>query len=1143
MIKLLKESLLAKSLAAIIAVLLPILIGFAMMYTQNSAYLTRRLLDTLTVIAEAHEGQVYQFLEMSKRRAEDFSSDGFIKKQLQKINLGNQYAAKALNKHLIQNKIVLDEAINIIHIISMDGRIVASTDNEDIGKDVSGKAYFIKGRDSVTAVECREGIRESAEIAVAAPIFDKNIGKPIGVIVNFINFSEVRKLLQGKFNKELGAISWNRGRGKDAWQTMDIYLVNKDKSMITESTFIKDAVLKQKVDTLPVQRGLEAQEEVAGFYPDYRGVEVVGVSMYIPSMEWTLLVEIDKDEVLAPIRNVFISIIIMAAVVTAMIGFLFVAFIKRIVKPLHNLSRAANSIAAGNFDIDIQAQGNDEIGMLGRSFTYMVRHLKTRTTALVESKERLAEAQKISHIGNWEWIITANELYLSDEAYRILGIPPQESGGTIEKLLSSVHPDDKDRIEKLLRGALTGVRPFDVDHRLLMGNGEVRFVQEKAVVIRGGAGDALRMVGTVQDITERRAREDVLRKNERLLQSVFDNTTALIHVKDVQGRHILVNKQFEKLFHLQLGEAVGKTCHDLLPAEAADAIRANDQKIIETKTPLELEEHLAFDDGEHTYISVKLPLCDSGGNVYAVCGISTDITESRKMYGQLRKLSQAVEQAMVSVIITDTGGNMEFVNPKFLQMTGYSREDTIGRNTRILKSGKTSPETYKNLWDTITAGNAWQGELCNKKKNGEYYWELAQISPMKNEEGTITGYLAINEDISDLKQAHLEQIALKEQLYHAQKLESVGRLAGGVAHDFNNVLMAITGYANLIQMEEEDITTIHNYARKLLDSSDRAVKITQALLTFSRKQASQLKPVDVNDIVTRAEHLLLRLVGEDIKLEKNLAAKNCVVQADSGQIDQVLMNLTANARDAMPDGGTLTIETTVWEPDDEFIKRHGLKNDNPYVVLSVSDTGMGMDEETRKRIFEPFFTTKGIGKGTGLGLAIIHGIAQQHDGMVEVQSTPGKGTTFKVYLPLIQLEIDEVVTANVPKPVGGTETILLAEDEDDVRNVVRTICEKAGYTIIEAIDGEDAIQKYKENHGNIHLFVSDVMMPRKNGKAAYDEMLLIAPGMKAVFMSGHTEDIIKRKMSLDKKLHFIAKPISSVEFLQKIRTALDEGEI
>ena len=383
-------------------------------------------------------------------------------------------------------------------------------------------------------MECNDGLKEFAEIAFSAPIFGKDTGRPIGVIVNFVNFVEVCNLLQGRFNKELGAISW--GKGKGAWRTLEMYLVNKDKLMITESIFIKDAALKQTVDTLPVQRGLEANEEIAGFYQDYRGVEVVGASMYIPSMKWTLLLEIDKDEVLAPIRNVFISIIIMAAVVTVMIVFLFIAFLKRTVKPLYALSLASNDIAAGNFDM--------------------------------------------------------------------------------------------------------------------------------------------------QDVTERRLREDVLRKNELLLQSIFDNTTAVIYVKDVQGRHILVNKQFEKLFHLQHGEAEGKTNHDLWPAEVADTLWANDQKIIKTKTPLKCEECVALDDGLHTYISVKLPLYDSGGNVYAVCGISTDITA--------------------------------------------------------------------------------------------------------------------------LKLAQQEQTLLKEQLYHAQKLESVGRLAGGVDHDFNNVLMAIMGYGNLIQMEERN---------------------------------------------------------------------------------------------------------------------------------------------------------------------------------------------------------------------------------------------------------------------------------------------------------------------------------------------------
>ncbi len=1176
-------SLSEKALIGIVVVLLPILIAFSVTYTQNRAYLKQRVLDTLTVIAEAYEGQVYQFLEMAKRRAQDFASDGFIRSQLQKILGGNPYASKALNKHLIQNKLVLDKTIHTINILSLDGLVVASTNGSELGKDLSDKSFFLKGKDAAVMEESFAGHTGFPEITISAPILHKETGRLIGVIVNVIYLSEVNKLLLGEFNKELGAISW--GRGKGAWKTMEVYLVNKDKLMVTKSIFVKDAILKQVVDTLPVGMGLSSRKEMAGFYTDYRGVEVVGASMYVPSMNWVLLVEIDKDEVLAPIRNVFLSVLITAAVVIVMIVFLFIAFLKRVVKPLRTISDATEDIAVGDFEITIPVRGSDEIGVLSRSFNSMAQHIKARTSALVESKERLAEAQRIAHLGNWEWIVVTNELHWSDEIYHIFGLIPQEFGATYEAFLDRVYPDDREFVKKSVDDALYEKKPYDIEHRILLKDATVRIVHEKAMVIRDKVGKAIRMVGTVQDITERRHREEevnllqslilavgeakdlhdalvvtlekvcratgwvygeawipdtegkylerdhtfysrvdslekfsevsgsfrfspgvglpgrtwllkqpvwvrdvtsdtnfprnkiareaglkagvafpvladddvvaiiafymfeprekdvrlinlvssaavqlgqiirrkrmeeALRKNEHLLQSIFDNTTTVIYVKDVQERYTLINRQFENLFHIKREAVKGKTDYDLWPPGMADTFRVNDRKVIKAKIPMEFEETARHDDGIHTYISIKFPLYDQDGVVVAVCGISTDVTERKRL-----------EQA----------------------------------------------------------------------------------------------------------QAHL-----REQLYHAQKLESVGKLAGGIAHDFNNVLMAITGYGKLIQMETDENGLVHDYAEKILASSERAAQLVQGLLAFSRKQASRLRPVNLNETVKRAEHLLLRLIGEDTKLVITLTKSECVVLADSGQIEQVLMNLATNARDAMPDGGTLAIGTESVELDGEFVRMHGLDKVGPYAVVSVSDTGWGMDEETKKRIFEPFFTTKEIGKGTGLGLAMVYGIVQQHHGAIDVLSKPGGGATFKIYLPVVNFKAEEIAAENLPSPVGGTETILLAEDEDGVREIVRTICNRAGYKVIEAIDGDDAIRKFKENKDGIQLFVSDVMMPGKNGKEAYDEIRTIRPDMKAVFMSGYAEDVISNKTVLDEKLHFIPKPILPSEFLRKIRMALD----
>ncbi|MDO8141108.1 MAG: EAL domain-containing protein [Candidatus Brocadiales bacterium] len=516
-----KLSLKEKALIGIIAILIPILITFVLVYSQNRVYLKNRVLDTLTVIAEAYEGQVYQFLEKAKIRARDFASDGFIRTQMQKAIRGNASAIGKLNKHIVKNKLVLDKTINTISILSLKGRVVASTSNAEIGRDLSREACFEEGKNSVAIVENRTGHMGLPEITISTTIFTKETGMPVGVIVNYILLSELNKLLIGEYVKELGAISW--GKGKGAWKTMEVYLVNRDKFMITKSIFVKDAILKQAVDTLPVNLCLTSGKEMAGFYKDYRGVEVVGASMYIPSMKWALLVEIDKSEVLSPIKHVLISALITAAVVIIMITLLFAGFIKKMVQPLRKISEAAKKIASGNFDVVVPVQTRDEIGGLCESFNYMTHHIKARTTALAKSESRLAEAQRIAHLGNWEWDIIKNEVYWSYEAYRMFGLTQENFISTYEMFLNYVHPDDREFVKKSFAETLSNKKPLDIDHRVILKDASVRIVHERAVVIYDNMGKAVRMVGTVQDITERKHAEEEVSLLKTLTLSISES--------------------------------------------------------------------------------------------------------------------------------------------------------------------------------------------------------------------------------------------------------------------------------------------------------------------------------------------------------------------------------------------------------------------------------------------------------------------------------------------------------------------------------------------------------------------------------------------------------------------------------------------
>jgi len=388
---------------------------------------------------------------------------------------------------------------------------------------------------------------------------------------------------------------------------------------------------------------------------------------------------------------------------------------------------------------------------------------------------------------------------------------------------------------------------------------------------------------------------------------------------------------------------------------------------------------------------------------------------------------------------------------------------------------------------------------------------------------------------------HMEQEIEKHaaQLYHSQKMEAVGQLAGGVAHDFNNIITAVSGYAHLVMMKMPEDDPLRHFIEQIIASSDRATNLTQSLLAFSRKQVIHPKPINVNKLIRRLEALLSRLIGEDIKLKTEVPIHELFVMADSGQFEQIIMNLATNARDAMPAGGELRIAVEIEEIDNDFIEKNGFGMLGKFVHISVADTGTGMEESIRDKIFEPFFTTKKVGNGTGLGLSIVYGIISQHGGYIDVRSVIGKGTTFNIYFPAIS----EIVEENRPKPatalMAGTETVLIAEDDENIRNLNATFLQELGYRVLTAVDGYDALEKFNENKDKIDIVILDVVMPGKNGKEVYDRIIETRPTTKVLFTSGYTADIISSKGIREKEFDFLAKPHQPVELSRKLRKMLD----
>lgn len=485
-----------------------------------------------------------------------------------------------------------------------------------------------------------------------------------------------------------------------------------------------------------------------------------------------------------------------------------------------------------------------------------------------------------------------------------------------------------------------------------------------------------------------------------------------------------------------------------------------------------------------------------------------------------------------AIVAADLDYRVTFYNPAAENIFGLKAEGVIGKKLAELKTMETvDTDRFEKGIENVKSKGHHQFSY-KAKQDGEFRHIDARVYGMPDEQHKLAGFVLMARDISDYKR-------LEEQLLHSQKLEAVGLLAGGVAHEFNNILMGIMGYASLLKNKIGHGDPSQTYIDNILTSSKRAANLTQGLLAFSRKQNINPRPVNINNIVRRVEELLIRIIGEEIELRTLLAPADLTVTADSGQIEQVLMNLATNARDAMPHGGILTIETEPVTLSDEYPKDHLRSGREQYALISLSDTGVGMDEKTRERIFEPFFTSKEVGKGTGLGLSVVFGIIKQHNGNITVTSEPGRGTTFKIYLPLHNgPRTEEPQPALLRPPVRGTETLLLAEDNAQVRNLVKALLQDAGYTVITAA-GEDALRVFEENRERIRMLILDVVMPKKSGKEVYNDIRKIRPDIKTLFMSGYTADVVRQRGTLEEEIDFISKPIFPDVLLRKVREILD----
>ncbi len=485
-----------------------------------------------------------------------------------------------------------------------------------------------------------------------------------------------------------------------------------------------------------------------------------------------------------------------------------------------------------------------------------------------------------------------------------------------------------------------------------------------------------------------------------------------------------------------------------------------------------------------------------------------------------RKFMLGAERAQDAIFMTNLEGTITYVNPAFERLYGFTRSEAIGKTPRILKSGAQDAHFYKTFWATLVSKQIATVNVVNQTKEGKRVHIEATANPILDARENLLGYLAIHHDVT-------KQRSLEAQFRHAQKMEAVGRLAGGIAHDFNNVLSVILSYAEMMRETLPEDDPNYSDVIEIGTAARRASDLTRQLLAFSRQQVLQPKIIDLNVAVAAMENMLRRLLGADVELRTEPAAALWMLEADTGQIEQVVMNLAVNARDAMPDGGTLTLSTR-----NAVVET---ANDLPigsYVMLTVRDTGIGMDASTLGRIFEPFFTTKEAGKGTGLGLATVFGIVKQSGGHVTVESEPNEGTTFNIFLPRVNRVADVRVLRRPSTPAPGNETVLVVDDDDQVRTVVRAILQRSGYVVLDAASGEDALAIARGHTGEIALLLADMIMPRMKGHELAARLKSTRPSMHVLFMSGYTNDLLAQTNA------YLKKPFTPASLTQTIRDVL-----
>ncbi|MFO7911046.1 MAG: PAS domain S-box protein [Desulfotignum sp.] len=780
----------------------------------------------------------------------------------------------------------------------------------------------------------------------------------------------------------------------------------------------------------------------------------------------------------------------------------------------------------------------DLFAELAADLGFALSKLKTDVEAHRLNQIVTSIPQPISLISRNYRYLAVNDVYaelFETAAQKIIGQTPADFFGK-KVFETKIRP----RLDHVLKGT---VLQYEIQADF-PGQGN-RWMAMSYYPYRNKNGEIIGVISHGHDITERKQTEEALRKSEERFSLAMEASKDGIWDWDLTTGDIYCSPALTSMLGYGSTEVIKHidNWQDLIhPEDRQKAYQANLDCVNNLTDSFEIEYRMKTCDGGWKWILGRGEAVyrDDSGKAVRMIGTHQDITGRKETEVQLRFQSLVLNQIQDRVTVTDLDGVITYVNDAVVQALGYSRNELIGVSTekfgRNLEKSVTQQEIVE---DTLEQGQ-WRGEVVNQTADGQELMLDCRTQVVFDEQGRRIALAGISTDITERKKAEAEREKLQSQLLQAQKMESVGRLAGGVAHDFNNMLGVILGHTELALLQIEENHDLQADLTEIQKAATRSADLVKKLLAFARKQTISPKQIDLNDTVERMLNMLRRLIGEDIDLVWQPAAHLWSVKMDPSQIDQILANLCVNARDAISGVGKVTIETGKKTFDEEYCKEHLGFISGDFVLLAVSDNGCGMDKDTLDNLYEPFFTTKEVGKGTGLGLATVYGIVKQNNGFINVYSEPGQGSTFKIYLPRLVADEDEDKAVPEKKAAaGGSETILLVEDEPSILRMTRMMLERKGYSVLPAVTPAEAVEKAKNHSGPIDLLMTDVVMPEMNGRDLAGQIITLYPDIRLLFMSGYTANVIAHHGVLDDGVAFIQKPFSMVDMTFKVREVLD----